>query len=86
MIATDLLQTALADIEHARECLHRYAMDTDNPAHGAVEAADHLDAAHAALGGEIAPKSTAEIPQLLGSRTGAGGASISSPCEVEVAA
>ena len=49
MTAADLLQMALADIDRARDCLHRYALGTDAPAHGAVEAADHLDAARAAL-------------------------------------
>lgn len=48
----DLLQTAQADIARAIATLHRYALETDNPDHGAVEAADHLDAACAALAGD----------------------------------
>ncbi len=52
MTATDLLQTAQADIARAIATLHRYAMETDNPKHGAVEAADYLDAARAALAGD----------------------------------
>lgn len=52
MTATDLLQSALADIQRALSRLNQYALDTDNPEHGAIEAADHLDAARAALAGE----------------------------------
>lgn len=51
MNAPDLLQTALADIDRARDRLNRYADETDDPAPGIAEAADLLDAAHAALGG-----------------------------------
>lgn len=49
MTTSDLLQSALADIDRARERLHRYADGTDTPALGAVEAADLLDAARDAL-------------------------------------
>ena len=42
---------ALDDVRRASEHLSRYANNTDTPAPGAVEAADLLDAAHAALGG-----------------------------------
>lgn len=52
MDTTDLLQTARADVERAIATLHRLALDTDTPALGIVEAADLLDAARAALGGE----------------------------------
>lgn len=52
MTAPDLLQSALSDIDRARDHLHRYANETDNPAPGAAEAADLLDAARDALGGE----------------------------------
>lgn len=48
----DLLQTARADIDRAIATLHRLALDTDAPELGVVEAADHLDAARAALAGE----------------------------------
>ena len=51
MTAPDLLQSALADIDRARDRLHRYADATDNPAPGAIEAADLLDAARDALDG-----------------------------------
>lgn len=53
MESIDLLQCARADIERAIATLHRYAQDTDTPAHGVVECADHLDAARAALDGEL---------------------------------
>lgn len=52
MTSPDLLQTVRADIERAIATLHRMALDTDVPALGIVEAADLLDAARAALGGE----------------------------------
>ncbi len=48
-MTADPLQSAQADIARAIATLHRYALETDNPEHGAVEAADHLDAARAAL-------------------------------------
>lgn len=51
MTSPDLLQTALADIDRARERLHWYADETSNPNPGAVEAADLLDAARDALDG-----------------------------------
>ena len=51
-MTADLLQSAQADIARAIAILRRYAMETDNPDHGAVEAADHLDAARAALAGD----------------------------------
>jgi len=40
---------ALTAIDSARDHLSRYALATDWPALGVVEAADLLDAAHAAL-------------------------------------
>lgn len=43
---------ALAAIDSARDHLARYALATDWPALGAVEAADLLDAARAALSRE----------------------------------
>lgn len=49
MTSPDLLQSALADIDRARDRLERYAGETDNPAPGAAAAADLLDAARAAL-------------------------------------
>ena len=51
MTSPDLLQSALADIDRARSRLHDYADETDNPAPGAVDAADLLDAALDALDG-----------------------------------
>ena len=51
MTATDLLQSALADIDRALSRLSHYALNTDNPEHGAIEAANHLDAAREALAG-----------------------------------
>jgi hypothetical protein len=51
MTEPDLLQSALADVDRARERLHRYALDTDSPLPGATEAADLLDAARDALDG-----------------------------------
>lgn len=47
----DLLQSAKADIERAMSALNRYALNTDTPHHGVVDAADLLDAARAALDG-----------------------------------
>ena len=41
----------LDDVSSARSRLHHYANGTDEPAPGAVEAADLLDAACDALGG-----------------------------------
>lgn len=51
-MTADPLQTVRADIDRAIATLDRYALETDNPEHGAVEAADHLDAARAALAGD----------------------------------
>lgn len=51
MTLPDLLRSALADIDRACDRLHRYADATDNPAPGAIEAADLLDAARDALDG-----------------------------------
>lgn len=51
MSLPDLLQSARADIDRARDRLSRYADETDNPQPGAVEAVDLLDAARDALGG-----------------------------------
>lgn len=51
MTTHDLLQSALADIDRARDRLHRHADETDTPVPGAVEAADLLDAAREALDG-----------------------------------
>jgi hypothetical protein len=51
MTTPDLLQFALANFERAIAMLHRHALDTDAPEHGAVEAADLLDAARDALDG-----------------------------------
>nr|MDQ3040718.1 hypothetical protein [Pseudomonadota bacterium] len=46
---------ALTATDGARAQLDRYAVATDAPAWGAVEAADLLDAARAALAGEATP-------------------------------
>lgn len=46
------LAMTLTTLDAARAQLLAYALTTDEPAHGAVEAADLLDAARAALGAE----------------------------------
>lgn len=51
MTASDLLQTAAADLERVRDLLQRYANKTDTPPLGVVEAADLVDAARDALNG-----------------------------------
>ena len=51
MTAPDLLQSALADVERARDNLQRYSVGTDTPRPGAADAADLLDAARVALDG-----------------------------------
>ena len=45
-------RSAVAAIDAARNLLARYALSTDWPATGVVEAADLLDAARALLGGD----------------------------------
>lgn len=44
-------KATIDDVSSARNRLHHYANDTDEPAPGFVEAADLLDAACDALGG-----------------------------------
>lgn len=51
MTVPDLLQSALADIDRARDRLNRYADETDSPPPGVVDATDLLDAARDALEG-----------------------------------
>lgn len=51
MTVLDLLQSALADIDRARDRLNRYADETDSPPPGVVDATDLLDAARDALEG-----------------------------------
>lgn len=46
---------ALTATDAARAQLERYALATDDPAPGLPEAADLLDAARAALAGEVLP-------------------------------
>jgi hypothetical protein len=47
------LSQALAAVEAAREQLQTYALATDAPLFGVVDAADHLDRASACLAGSL---------------------------------
>jgi hypothetical protein len=49
--ASVVRELALVGVDAARQALHRYALATDSPELGMVEAADHLDAARDALTG-----------------------------------